>query len=87
MKDPDGKELKIVFAPGAFDHFEGTQDELDELMAEIKTMFENLTPEELEQRSRPLTEDEFDKLPEDVQEQLARELLPPEDQPPKRNLQ
>ena len=45
------KKLKVEFAPGAFDHFEGTQEELDEMMAEITTMFTELTPEELESRS------------------------------------
>jgi hypothetical protein len=31
--------LKIEFAPGAFDDFEGTQEELDELVSEIQRMF------------------------------------------------
>ena len=51
------KKLEIVFAPGAFDNFEGTQEELDELVAGLKqmmedgTLFENSTevpPEEAE---------------------------------------
>ena len=29
------KPIKIIFAPGCFDTFEGTQDELNELMAEF----------------------------------------------------
>lgn len=29
------KTPKVVFAPGAFDHFEGSQEELDQLIAEI----------------------------------------------------
>lgn len=33
------KDLKIEFAPGCFDSFEGTQEELDELIAHIKEMF------------------------------------------------
>jgi hypothetical protein len=32
------KDLKIVFAPGCFDQFEGTQEELDELIASIHQM-------------------------------------------------
>ena len=32
---------EIVFAPGCFDHFDGTQEELDALMEEIKTAFAN----------------------------------------------
>jgi hypothetical protein len=51
------KKLEIVFAPGAFDNFEGTQEELDALVAGIKqmmedgTLFENseeVSPEEAE---------------------------------------
>jgi hypothetical protein len=33
------KDLKIQFAPGCFDNFEGTQEELDELVATITEMF------------------------------------------------
>ena len=32
------KEIKIVFAPGCFDEFEGTQEELDSMMEEIQRM-------------------------------------------------
>ena len=35
------KKMKIEFAPGAFDNFEGTQDELDQLMNELNTMIED----------------------------------------------
>jgi hypothetical protein len=35
------KPLKIEFAPGCFDNFEGTQEELDDLIAEIQRMFES----------------------------------------------
>ena len=35
------KPLTLEFAPGCFDNFEGTQEELDELMAEIQRMFES----------------------------------------------
>lgn len=37
----EDKEPKIVFAPGAFDQFEGTQEELDALLAEIHSMVES----------------------------------------------
>ena len=49
--------LKVVFAPGCFDHFDGTQEELDRLMAEIQETFANMTPEELAAQSVPLEED------------------------------
>ena len=35
------KPVKIEFAPGAFDSFDGTQEELDEMMKEIHRMFES----------------------------------------------
>lgn len=66
---------KIVFAPGAFDNFEGTQEELDEMLAEIHKMFEGKTAEEILAESTPMTEEEFDELPEDVQAQIARTYL------------
>lgn len=37
----EGKQLKITFAPGCFDSFEGTQEELNELIAQIHHMFES----------------------------------------------
>ena len=44
------KKMKVEFAPGCFDDFDGTQQELDDLVAEIQRMansgemFENSTP-------------------------------------------
>ena len=35
------KPLTIEFAPGAFDDFEGTQEELEEMIAEITKMAES----------------------------------------------
>jgi hypothetical protein len=56
----DKKEpLKVVFEPGCFDHFDGTQEELDGLMAEIQDMFSNMTPEELKAQSRAIDIDEL----------------------------
>jgi hypothetical protein len=37
----DSKKPKIIFAPGCFDHFEGSQEELDELIAEINRLVES----------------------------------------------
>lgn len=34
-------KTKLVFAPGCFDDFEGTQEELDELIAQIQKSFED----------------------------------------------
>jgi len=51
------KPLEVKFAPGCFDHFDGTQEELDALMEEIKATFASMTPEELEAQSIPLDEE------------------------------
>jgi hypothetical protein len=37
----ENKKPKITFAPGCFDTFEGTQDELNELIAEITKQLES----------------------------------------------
>ncbi len=58
------KDLKIEFAPGCFDSFDGTQEELDELVAHIKEMFAS---GEAQAKARPinfddLSEEDFDLL-------------------------
>jgi hypothetical protein len=45
------KKLQVEFAPGAFDTFEGTQEELDQLMAEITDMFGNMSTEDFESQN------------------------------------
>jgi hypothetical protein len=40
-KDGEKKPIKIVFAEGCFDDFEGTQEELDELVAQLTEMAED----------------------------------------------
>jgi hypothetical protein len=74
------KELKIEFAPGAFDNFEGTQEELDELMAEIHRMFES--GEALE-KARPI--DFENPSPEDME--LIEHLMSMEEKAEGRTLQ
>jgi hypothetical protein len=72
MSDNDRKDgpLKVVFAPGCFDHLDVTQEELDELMVELEAKFNNVTNEELAAMSRPLTDEDFDEMPEEIQAQL-----------------
>lgn len=69
FKDIDPKDLKITFAPGCFDSFEGTQEELDELINEITKMVEN---GEIQDRSHELTEEEWDELPDEVKMQIMQ---------------
>jgi len=62
------KTPKITFAPGCFDSFEGTQDELDELMTEIHRLIES---GEYLEKSNPLDIDEL--IEEDPE--YAKKLL------------
>ncbi len=65
------KKLEVIFAPGCFDNFEGTQEELDEMMADIHRMIES---GELFEKSKPLSEEEFDNLDESIKIQLDQAL-------------
>ena len=49
-------DKQLVFMPGCFDDFEGTQEELDELIANIKEAFRNGSAFE---NSVDLEEEEF----------------------------
>ena len=68
------KEVKIEFAPGCFDNFAGTQEELDELINEITQMAQS---GELQERSRPVDLDNIDDDDLEMIEQLlnADELI------------
>jgi hypothetical protein len=73
----ENKPLKIEFAPGCFDHFEGTQEELDELIAEIT---QAVTSGEIMEMSNELTDEDFAELPEEVQLQLLQSLTVDDDE-------
>ena len=70
MTDKEEKKIKVEFAPGAFDSFEGTQEELDALQKEIIEMFSNMTQEELKAKRQKV---DIEDLLEDPQliEQLT----------------
>lgn len=78
------KKLKIEFAPGCFDSFDGTQEELDELIAEIQRMVDS---GEIEENSHEMTAEEFGELPLEIQEQLSAEVDEDFQTAVKRNLQ
>ena len=65
------KKTKIEFAPGCFDNFDGTQEELDGLVAELDRLAET---GEIHEQSRELTEDEFEKLSKDEQRVILEAL-------------
>jgi len=62
--------MKVQFAPGAFDDFDGSQEELDALIAELEEMFGSMTPEELAAQSRQV---DFADLPDRVKADLRDE--------------
>ena len=65
------KEITIVFSPGCFDNFDGSQEELDQLVKDIQDM---LSDGSLFENSKLLTEDDLDDLPPEVLESIARDL-------------
>lgn len=48
---------ELIFVEGCFDDFDGTQEELDRFVADIKRMFET---GELTDGAEPIDEDEWD---------------------------
>ena len=68
----DKKTPKVIFEPGCFDSFEGTQEELEELMAEIVRMAES---GELEENARPIdldNEEDIEMLSHIAEAELAK---------------
>jgi len=80
---PDSKKpLKIVFAPGAFDNLEvDSQEELDAMVAEIKSMFEN--PDQLMEMSTPVDMEELWETDPDLAELLTARLNEIDNEPRK----
>ena len=67
----DNQVPKIVFDPAFFESFDGDQEELDDLMKEITSMFENKTADEIKAMSKPL---DWNELDEDEAAALTRAL-------------
>ncbi len=72
MTPEERKELKIEFAPGCFDSFEGTQEELDELIAEIKNMIQDGS---LFEKSKEIDIDELVESDDPDDQALAYRVL------------
>jgi hypothetical protein len=64
-------EFKIVFAPGSFDDFEGTQAELDELVAAITAELSN---SDVLAASTEITAEDWEALPDHVKDSLIAEF-------------
>jgi hypothetical protein len=67
----ESKKIKVEFAPGCFDDFYGTQEELNELVDHIRVMAEN---GELDAMSQDLDDETWDDLTEDEQLKIAQAL-------------
>jgi len=71
---------KLIFAPGAFDEFEGTQEELDELVNEIRKKFEDGSWLE---ESEPINLDELDEV---ILEKITGSVEEIDEKPSKKTL-
>jgi len=89
MTDDKEDKIKITFAPGALDEFDGTQEELDEFIAELEQMANDgsllekaepykLDPDDMSDRElQALNEmlEDLSHLDEDVVEEMSDEEL------------
>ena len=62
-------DMKIVFMDGCFDDFEGTQDELNELIAELNKQLQDGT---LLMNAEPLSEEDEKALMEKMRDKSPR---------------
>lgn len=65
-------KVKIKFVPGCFDHFEGTQEELDALIKEVTAMFEDKSVDEIKEMGVIADPDD---LPPEILAHLAEEFF------------
>ena len=65
------KPFKVVFDPGCFDNFEGTQAELDEFVTQIQEFAEAGL---LFENSVELTDEDIEELDEETRQQIIRAL-------------
>lgn len=66
------KPIEIVFAPGCFDNFDGTQEELNELIQQIKEMAES---GELFDKATPLMVEDIEDLLEETDPMEIEEIV------------
>jgi len=63
-------KLKVVFAEGCFDGFDGTQEELQELIADLHNQIENGT---LFDNAIPVPEDEASAILDKIENKSTRQ--------------
>ena len=69
MNEFTDKDTKVVFAEGCFDDFEGTQEELNELIADLTNM---VTSGTLWENTLPVDEKEEEELIKLLAQKQAR---------------
>ena len=65
------RPLRVVFDPGCFDNFDGTQEELDEFVKQIQEFAESGL---LFENSVDLTDEDIEELDEETRQQIIRAL-------------
>lgn len=69
------KPIEVVFAPGCFDNFDGTQEELNELIQQIQKMADS---GELFENARPLDLDDLlDETDPSEIEEIVNQMTSP----------
>jgi hypothetical protein len=64
------EKLKLEFAPGCFDDFDGTQEELQEMIAQLHAMLEDGT---LFKHSEPVSEEESQAIQRKIADRSSRQ--------------
>ena len=65
------RPLKVVFDPGCFDNFDGTQEELDEFVKQIQEFAESGL---LFENSVEMTDEDIEELDEETRQQIIQAL-------------
>jgi hypothetical protein len=65
------KPLRVVFDPGCFDNFDGTQEELDEFVKQIQEFAESGL---LFENSVELSDEDIEELDEETRQQIIQAL-------------
>lgn len=76
------KKPELVFMPGCFDNFEGSQEELDELLAEIQRLvdtgeiFEKSTPVDIDELLDEMSDEEIEDILNEIEvESITKRTL------------
>lgn len=81
MSEDKKKTMKLEIMPGAFDHFEGTQEELNELMAQLNQM---VSDGSIFENSEPINMEDFELEDPEMFEILSNRLKDFDSKDPKK---